>query len=158
MDNDRVIKKEFFAITKILPLHRTNLLGERQIRKDQVFPLLADKIFDHPALLKILLKKIKKWLVISKGEFAYCLAGYSHYLHQDFRKAEFYFFRAVEKNPCNLDNWFDLAFSLYHQDRTRHELAKNILFNFDNFIDHYVKLKFKKCDLNTIKMLSVKIL
>ena len=156
MDNDRVIKKEFFAITRILPLHRTNLPQDSQIRKDQVFSLLADKVFDHPGLLKILLKMIKKWLVISRSEFVYCLAGYIYYLYQDFRKAEFYFFRAIEKNPRNLDSWFDLAFSLYHQDKTKHELAKNILFNFDNFIDHYAKLKFKSCNLNTIRKLSVK--
>ena len=133
MNKDSIVKKEFFLITKILPLRRINLLKDNQARRDAIFPLLADKVFDHPELLGILKRKVKEWLKKDKSEFTYLIVGYTYYLSQNFKQAEACLFKALEKNPRNLDIWFDFAFSLYHQGKAKHELAKEILFNYDYF-------------------------
>jgi tetratricopeptide (TPR) repeat protein len=138
------IKKEFFKITKIPPFHRTNRLEDRVIRRDIIFNLLAEKVFDHPKLLDLLTKKIKEWLRFDESELTYCLAGYIYYLKEDFRKARDYFLKAIDKNPQNLDNWFDLAFSLYHLGKPEQELAKDIIFNFDLFTKFYSNIKVDK--------------
>lgn len=144
------VKKEFFSITSILPLRLKNNLSDEIIRKDAVFDLLAEKVFDHPQLLRLLLKKITRWLKYGKSEFTFSLSGYVHYLNKDFRRAEKYFLKSVNLNPANLDNWFDLAFSLYHQSDYRNLLAKKILFNFD----YCAKLSNKtKISLNRIERL-----
>ena len=144
------VKKEFLSITSILPLRLKNDLSDGIIRKDAVFDLLAEKVFDHPQLLRLLLKKIKRWLKCEKNEFIFSLFGYVHYLNKDFRKAEKSFLKSVNLSPGNLDNWFDLAFSLYHQSDYRNCLAKKILFNFD----YCAKLSGKrKISLNRIKRL-----
>lgn len=144
MENNLLeIKKDFYWITRIIPIHATNYLENRVIRKDMIFEQLAEKTFDNPGLLNILLKKIKIWLSQDKSEFTNCLAGYIYYLKEDFGKAKKYFLRAIERNSCNLDNWFDLAFSLYHLDEREQKLAKDILFNFDLFIKLFSNKKGK---------------
>lgn len=125
------IKKEFFEITHILPLHSTNRLKDMHIRKDNLFNSLGEKIFDNPRLLDLLTIKIKRWLKLEKSETIYSLAGYIYYFKDDFSKAESYFLKAINSNPVNLDNWFDLAFSLYHQGDKKNNIGKEILFNFD---------------------------
>jgi len=152
MDEDknslRKVKKEFYKITRILPIHRTNFLEEKEIRKDIIFDFLAEKVFDNPELLDFLSKKIKKWLSWNKTEFTYCLAGYIYYIKDDFTTASRYFLNAIQKNPQNLDNWFDLAFSLYHQGQNKHNLGKGILFNFDYCLEFF---KDKKVNLKTLE-------
>jgi tetratricopeptide (TPR) repeat protein len=148
------VKKEFLSITSILPLRLKNDLSDEIIRKDAVFDLLAEKIFDHPQMLRLLLKKIKLWLKYEKSEFIFSLSGYVYYINKDFRMAEKYFLKSVNLNPGNLDNWFDLAFSLYHQSDYRNCLAKKILFNFD----YCAKLSNKRIiSLSRIKRLAEKI-
>ena len=151
--NLQKIKKEFFRLTRIPPIHRTNFLQDKQIRRDEIFHPLADRAFDYPQLLEILVKKAKIWLKMDKSEFTFCLAGYIYYLKQDFKSAENCFLKAIEKNPLNLDNWFDFAFSLYHQNKAKHELAKSIFFNFDIFIQLYTSPSYKRCNLRRIRAL-----
>lgn len=148
------IKKDFFRTVRILPRHRTNYLQDKQIRRDEIFGPLADRVFDYPKLLEFLGKKIKDWLRIDKSELTYCLAGYIYYLKGDFKQAEACFLKAIEKNPYNLDNWLDLGFSLYHQDKAKHKLAKSIFFNFDRFIELYNKSHYQRCDLRIIRGLE----
>lgn len=123
---------DFFRIARVFPFHETNRLEDRCIRKDKVFDQLAEKVFDNPRLLLLLGHKIKGWLKAEKSEFTYALAGYIYYCQKDFKKAEKYFFKTVNLNPKNLDNWFDLAFCLYHQDKKRHRIAIKMFFNFDH--------------------------
>lgn len=125
------VKKDFIELTQILPLHSTNKLEDRCSRKDIISEKLAERIFDNPSLLDLLKIKIGHWLKLHKGELTYSLAGYIYYFKDEFLRSEKYFLKAVNKNPENLDNWFDLAFSLYHQGLRKHNLAKQILFNFD---------------------------
>jgi len=153
-DNLRKIKKEFFKITRIIPRHKTNYLWDKQIRRDEIFAQLADRVFDYHGLLEILVKKAKVWLKSDRSEFTYALAGYIYYLKQDFKQAESLFLKAIEINPYNLDDWLDLGFSLYHQDKTRHQLAKTIFFNFDLFINLYTRFHYKRCNLRIIKRLA----
>jgi len=144
-NKDIKIMLEFTRLTSIIPAHGTNRLSDKCIRKDIIFHNLSEKAFDQPKLLDLLTIKIKQWLKLNKSEFTYCLAGYIYYCKDDFKKAEKYFLKAIDRNPQNLDNWFDLAFSLYHQDDRKYDLAKKILFNFDlclsGFKDKPVSLK-----------------
>ncbi|MGD0335628.1 MAG: hypothetical protein ABSB18_00805 [Candidatus Omnitrophota bacterium] len=137
------VEDDFTAILGFKPLHRANKLNDFSVRKDVIFTLLAEKIFDNPRLLDLLLKKIKYWLVVEKSELTYAIAGYVYYIKEDFTQAEKYFLKALNKNRQNLDNWFDLAFSLYHQEDGKHKLAKIILFNFD-----YCAKKLKNATVN----------
>jgi len=138
---------EFFKIARIFPFHETNRLKDHCIRKDKIFDPLAEKIVDNPKILVLLSHKIKEWLRIEKSEFTYALAGYIYYCQKDFKKAEKFFFKAVNLNPENLDNWFDLAFCLYHQDIKRHRIAIKMFFNFD----HSVKfLQIGKISLSSL--------
>lgn len=164
--NINIVKKELWRITGIFPLRSTNNLKDKEIRKDVIFPLLSEKVFDHPRLLNILLKKIKKWLYLNRGELTYCLAGYLYYIKEDFRRAKYYLLKAIAKNPQNLDNWFDLAFSLYHLGKADQKLAKGILFNFPLFIKFYTNTEngkqkisinsFKKCLLFELHFIKSK--
>ncbi len=129
--NPRSIEREFFRITGILPFHPSNVLNDRFIRKDKIFDRLAKKVFDHPGLLEFLIEKTKKWQKLPMNESTCALMGYIYYCKEDFKQAEKYFLKAIQMNPWNLDNWFDFAFSLYHQNKEKHKLAKGILFNFD---------------------------
>lgn len=138
------VKKEFLKITGILPVHLTNKLGDKTIRKDMVFNLLAEKVFDHPMLLDLLLKKIGGWVASDKTEFVFSLAGYIYYLKEDFAKARDFFLKAIEKNPPNLDNWFDYAFALYHLNEGEQKLAKDILFKFNLFVESYADFTRRK--------------
>lgn len=144
---DRV-KKEFFKIAGIIPLHLTNKLEDKTIRKDVISNLLAEKVFDHPKLLDLLIKKIKMWLALERTEFTYSLAGYIYYLKNDFAKARDFFLKAIKENPQNLDNWFDFAFALYHLNEGEQRLAKDILFEFDLFIKSYTDFTSRKKKIN----------
>jgi len=146
------IGKGFTIIAGFIPLHPTNRLGDFCLRKDTIFARLSEKTFDNLGLLELLTKKIKHWLALKKNEMSYAIAGYVYYLNDDFAQAEKYFLKAINKNRENLDNWFDLAFSLYHQGDKKHALAKMILFNFDycveNFKNRKVNLKALEKALN----------
>lgn len=130
-DNLKRIRLEFFKLTGILLRHPTNRVRDRFLRKDKVFDALARRLFDNPDLLPLLMKKQKQWLKLDQSELTFCLSGYLYYCGEDFPEAERYFLKAVNKNAQNLDNWFDLAFSLYHQEKEKQELAIKIFFNFD---------------------------
>lgn len=153
-NKDLRIKAEFYRLTKMIPLHETNRLEERSLRKDVIFHDLAEKAFDNPKLLDLLAMKIKAWLRLSRSEFTYALAGYIYYCKDDFKRAEKYFLRAINENPRNLDNWFDLAFSLYHQEEARNNLAKKILFNFDRYYKYF---RSRRASLKAIVALAEKI-
>ena len=142
------VSAEFFKFTKVVPLHPVNRLEDACARRDRIFSALAEKVFDNPRLLDLLAIKLRHWLKKEKSEFAYALAGYTYYLREDFLKAEEFFLRALNECPQNLDNWFDLAFALYHQDEKKHNLGKKILFNFDYCIKVFNK---KRVDLETIE-------
>ena len=152
MRNLNLIRQEFQRLTLLfLPERETNQLKDGVHRKDSVFPFLADIIFDHPRLLIVLKKMIKYWLKLDDSETVLALAGYIYYLDNDFRKAESYFCKCVEKNSKNVDNWVDLAFSLYHQGDKKNGIAKAILFNFDLFIKKFKTSNHKQCDLARLK-------
>jgi len=137
-------------LTGILPSHRTNRLLDKCIRKDVIFQNLAEKVFDNPRLLDLLTIKIKYWLRLSKSEFIYALAGYIYYCRDDFKRAEGYFMKAINKRLQNLDNWFDLALSLYHQEEKKHKLAKKILFNFDYCLKYFKNKRVSLKALETV--------
>jgi tetratricopeptide (TPR) repeat protein len=124
-------RKEFFRITNITPLRLTNRIEDNVLRKDVIFNSLANRVFDSPRLLDLLTVKLESWLAREHDEFIYALAGYIYYLRKEYGTAEKYFLKAVNKNPLNLDNWYDLAFSLYHQGDRKYRLAKRILFNLE---------------------------
>lgn len=136
-NNTNKFKREFFTITMIPPFRPVNKLEDNFLRKDIIFTSLAEKIFDNPRLLDLLSRKIDGWLKLEQDELIFSLAGYINYFKEEFPKAEKYFLKAINENPENLDNWFDLAFSLYHQGDKKHNLAKKILFNFDYCIKFF---------------------
>jgi len=140
------INKEFYKITRISLVRKTNYLSDGIRRKDVIFPGLAVETFDNPRLLKTLTEKIEKWTKITQDEAICAIAGYIYFLKEDFRKAKNFFKKAIEKNPDNLDNWLDLAFTLYHLGAKEEKLAKAIIFNFDVFISIYSKTKLKLSD------------
>jgi tetratricopeptide (TPR) repeat protein len=159
MSNFRKVQKEFFVLTRILLQKRvTNRIDANTLPNNFTFSLLAEKIFDYPNILRFLKKKIKNWLSIDKSENTFLLAGYIYYLDNDFDRARKYFLKAVESNPENLDNWLDLAFCLYHCPEKINELAKDILFNFDLFIQFFKKFKYNKCTLKALKEIQKKII
>ena len=125
------VREDFFRITNILPKRPTNRAADGVLRKDNILYFLATKVFDNPRLLDLLQFKIQGWLRMEQSEFVYALAGYIYYLREDFNQAEGLFLKALSANRFNLDNWYDLAFSLYHQDEKKHALAKSILFNLE---------------------------
>lgn len=143
MDNKDLLTKkkielEFYRITRLLPIQRNNA----------IFDYLAEKVFDTPRLLDLLEIKIKHWFKLEKNEFTYSLAGYIYYFKEEFSKAQRYFLKAIIKNPKNLDNWLNLAFSLYHQEDKKYNLAKKILFNFDYCISYFSN---KEANIRTLK-------
>ena len=152
MGSLNLIQYEFKKLTLLpLPERKTNKLEDKIQRKDSVFPFLADTIFDHPRLLIVLKKKVKHWLTQDNSETVLALVGYIYYLDDDFIKAEGYFYKCVEKNPKNIDNWVDLAFSLYHQGDKKNRMAKAILFNLDLFIRRFKASKDRKCNLTMLE-------
>jgi len=138
-------KTDFFKITQLLPVNTTNRVGDNCIQKDAVFDLLGEKVFDNPRLLDLLFLKLRRWIKEEKGEFIFALAGYLYYYAEKYNIAEGYLIRYLNANPKNLDIWFRLAFSLYHQGRRKHLLGKKILYNFDsciyNFKDKKITVK-----------------
>ena len=134
-NSEKRVKLDFFRLTGIAPFHRTNKISDNCVSKNVLFQSLAEKIFDTPKLLEFLERKVKRWLDLDKSEFTYVLAGYIYYFKEDFKTADKYFLKAININPENLDIWFCLAFSLYHQQEKEYNLAKKILFNFDYCID-----------------------
>ncbi|MCM8797658.1 MAG: hypothetical protein NC923_07295 [Candidatus Omnitrophica bacterium] len=142
------VEKDFMMIAGFKPLHPTNRVCDFNLRKDIIFSCLAEKIFDNPRLLHVLMKKMKYWLVSEKSELTYAMAGYLYYIKEDFKGAERYFLKAINENKENLDNWFDLAFSLYHQLDKKHNLGKMILFNFDFCVENF---KNKKVNLKELE-------
>jgi len=152
MESLKLIQREFKRLTLLfLPKRQTNQLEDKVQRKDSVFPFLADIVFDHPRLLTVLKKKIKYWLKLNKSETIFALAGYIHYLDNNFIKSENYFCKCVEQNPKNIDNWVDLIFSLYHQGDKKNRIAKAILFNFDLFVKRFRRIKNGKCNLTILE-------
>ena len=133
--NGKKVKLDFFRLTGIAPLQRTNKISDNCLAKNAIFHKLAEKVFDAPGLLELLGGKVKQWLKLERSEFTYMLAGYIYYFKEEFKIADKYFIKAININPENLDNWFCLAFSLYHQQK--HDVAKKIFFNFDYCIDTF---------------------
>lgn len=133
------VKKEFFSLTGIFPLHHTNRLEDKCVLKDIIFNSLAEKIFDQPRMLELLSRKIKHWLKVEKSEFTFFLAGCIYYLRDEYLLAERYFSLAYSENPDNIDNLFALAFSMYHQDANKQNSAKKIFFNFKELLGGRVK-------------------
>jgi tetratricopeptide (TPR) repeat protein len=146
------VREEFFRISKVIPFHPTNRLEEKILRKSRIFDLLTLAVFDNPHILKLLSLRLCEWLKIDRSEFIYVVAGYIYYLQEDFLEAEKYFLKAISLNPDNLDNWYDLAFSLYHQDNRKFSLAKEILFNFDRCIRIF---RNKKVTLKKLEQLLI---
>ncbi len=109
---------------------------------------MATKAFDHPHLLPLLVEKTRKWQTLANTETQWALMGYIFYCSEDFKQAQKCFLKTLQINPRNLDNWFDLAFSLYHQGQEKHELAKKIIFNFDWCARFFAK---KKLTLQILK-------
>ncbi len=52
------VRKEFYALTGILPLHPANRLEDKCLNKNAMFNALAEKVFDMPHMLKLLSLKI----------------------------------------------------------------------------------------------------
>jgi len=144
----KVVEVEFFKLTGVLPLHPTNHLEDKVMRKDVIFDKLAEKIFDYPFLLDILLKKAKRWIIYNKSELTLVIIGYLYYFKGEFKKSSKFLLEAIKFNPINLDNWIDYAFSLYHQDIGKHVLAKKILFNLEKCIKYF---KNKKVTFTNIR-------
>jgi len=136
-NNQAKVKLDFYRLTGVAPLHRMNKISDNCLGKNVVFNNLAERVFDSPSLVEFLEKKVKQWLKIDRSEFTYMLAGYVYYFKEEFEISDKFFIKAINLNPENLDNWFCLAFSLYHQEEPEHNLAKNILFNFDYCIDKF---------------------
>lgn len=149
-DAEKKILREFYVLTRIPPVYKSSILEEALARGSYTFDLLAEKVFDHPRLLVILTHKLKDWLKAGRSEVVFSLAGYIHYLKEDYKHAQEFFLKAINSNPVNLDNWFDLAFSLYHQTDAKNALAKKIFFNFD-FCANVLSKKNKKITLAVLK-------
>jgi len=130
-----------FKTINILPFNFVKGRENNSVERWGIFHALADKVFDNPRLLHLLDIKIKQWLKKEKTEFIYSLAGYIWYLKDNYIKAEKYFLKALCQCPYNLDNWLNLAFSLYHQGDRKHSLAKKILFRFDYCVNYFGKKK-----------------
>lgn len=141
MKNKTLMHEEFLKLSGLMPERVTNRVEDNFIRKDVIFSMLAERVFDNNKLLLVLNKKINHWLKEERSEFTFSLAGYISYFNSDYGKAEIFFLKSVNINPSNLDNWFDLAFALYHQGRKEHELAKWIMFNFDRCAKSFRKTK-----------------
>ena len=145
------IKREFRRLTLLpLPTREINRLGDKVHRKDSVFPLLSNKIFDHPRLLQLLKKKIQYWVRLDDSETLLALAGYIYYLDDNFANAEKYFYRCIDSESENIDSWVDLVFSLYHQNDKKNGLAKAILFDLDLFIKFFKSSKHGKCSFTIL--------
>lgn len=141
MNRQKTVKAEFFRITGIPPFYKTNFLADKKIRGNYIFGSLAEKIFDHPRLLGLLSKKIAHWLRWDDSAFTLALAGYIAYLDERYHEAEQFFLRALKKDKRNIDLWFDLAFSLYHQDEKQQKLAHDILFKHKELAERFPKNK-----------------
>ena len=152
MDNFEIVKKEFYMLARI-PLEKrlTNRIDDDCLRKNSLFQVLAERVFDYSGILKLLKKRVSFWLSCDDSENTLVLAGYIYYLDRNFIKARSFFLRTVEKNPENLANWSDLAFSLYHCSLKSNRLAKAILFDFDLFIKFFRKFNYKICNINTLE-------
>jgi len=159
MDIPPNIKKEFFILTRLLLGEKpTNKISDNNLRKDYLFPLLAERVFDNPKILKVLKNKISSWLSQDNSEMLLSLAAYVYYLDCDFNKAKKYFLKAVEKNPQNLDNWLDLAICLHHCSPALHNLSKAILFDYDLFIEDFNKKRYKECSIEGLKRIQKRII
>lgn len=152
MSDFGIVKREFYMLT-LIPLEErlTNRSSDNSLRNDAIFPFLAERAFDSPRILKVLKGRINFWLSCDSSESTLALAGYIYYLDRNFIRAKSFFLKAIEKNPENLDSWFDLAFCLYHCSPKLNKLAKAILFNFDLYIKFFKKANHKKCNIRVLE-------
>jgi len=148
---DDSIQKKFQKITSFeLKKRQTNSLLEKIVRKDQLFEDLAKLYFDKPKRFDQLSKEILPLINQKRNldETLLALAGYLHYIQEDFKKAKICFLKCIRLNPQNLDNWTDLAFTLRHLGDDK--LANGILFNY-NYIAHYYQF-FKLSDASFFEL------
>jgi len=144
-------QKRFIKIAGFfLPLRQPNTLQKQLIRVDNLFENLSRLYFDKPSKIKKLQKEIKNWQPeFFEKETFFSLSGYLYYLTEDFAQAKKFFLHALNLNPSNFDNWYDLAFALRHLGEER--TSRGILFNFDHAIYYYSYFGFKNANYKKIK-------
>lgn len=150
------IFQEFRGITGFdLSYRRANLLSDKIERKDPFFSLLTILYFSDRIRFNKLKQRINYWLRKEESETLFALAGYIYYIAEDFNKAKKFFLKTIQLNPNNLDNWFDLAFTLRHLGDC--EVSHGILFNFDYAIHYYNYLGLKGSGYPRLKRLIIEI-
>lgn len=151
------IKEEFKRITGLeLSTRQTNYLSDGVLRKDQLFSQLAILYYASPKNFTLLKRKIEVWLKDLKNETTFALAGYIHYIDEDYKKALRYFLENISFNPDNLDNWMDLAFALRHNGEDK--ISSGILFHYKYAIYYYRYLRLEGCGYDRLKKLVLEII
>ncbi len=104
--------------------------------------------FEEPAIFKNLLSSIDRWQKEEHSERTASLAGYLHYISEDYERAVQDFLVSISLCPENLDFWMDLAFSLYHCEDP---LGYALIFNYDLFVHRYGKKRCPECTLDILQ-------
>lgn len=152
----REISKEYKKITGFeLCARATNNLYEWAERKDSLFSQLTQIYFFRKKDFIKLRSKMPVWLKNSETETIFALAGYIHYINEDYNKARDCFLKTISLNPNNLDNWLDFAFSLRHTND--YEFAYGIIFNVKYVIYYYKYFNLRKCNLRILRNLVIRI-
>jgi len=146
------INEQFLVITGYrFPYRESNLLVDRFERKDQLFGFLARLYFTEPRRFRALGKQVVRWLRKDTNERLYALAGYIAYIDNDFERAQRLFYRAIQCNPENLDNWIDFAFALRHNGD--YKTSNGILFNYAFVMYNYMVFDMQDASVKEIKKL-----
>ena len=120
-----------------LPQRVVNTPEMRLPRTDHVFQRLAELIYIKPAAGRLLRRRLAGWLRRwPRREYVWAVAGYVAYCERRYGDAEKAFFRAVQLEPRNVDDWLDLALTLRHQGDP---LGRDLLMGHAAFMEAYRK-------------------
>lgn len=138
-----LFKNESFALlwdkpSVLAQYHRTNRYEDYIERKDCLFWLVTKLFYENPLEFKSLRKKIFLEKQLYVNESGYSLTGYIRYINSEYQSARDCFIKSIALNPDNLDNWFDLAFSLRHLGE--YENSEVILFHYDLVQCYYKRM------------------
>ena len=132
-------------------MREANLLTNPAPRNDLINDNLsriahkADELEKAANLIKIVLEENPA------DELMWSTLGFINYMKEDFSGAIGCFFKAVECNPLNLNNWIDMGFA--YRCREDIELSDFIFWNLNEIVIEFCS-SFRKIDEATLKEIT----
>lgn len=122
-----------------------NLIDHPQEKDDYLCDLISRIASKKPQLLGFYEKKLRG---VNKNEELWALLGYIYYGKKDFQRAIKCFFKTIELNPKNIDNWIDLSFAYRAYGDIK--ISDWIFFNLNRIMINFIQKSYQKIDGNVL--------